>query len=318
MMRFFTVFSVCVMMAAPLWAIGVPNREIPVSTLVGLSDLIILGTVISVEETIPPLDRRSTVYEENLIKGVARVRIDETLRGVAAGTEVSIAYQIVPPWIAPGAPQERPRYNTQRIFLLQRSRQGYSVLAGSGIRTLDARNAVVDAITAIPLDITILTPVGPCYFGQPTAVKVRVRNISEKPITIMQPQLAGFYYTRAIGIAPVFLQGDRPAPPPPVAIANAPVPVPPAGVPPPPVSFALEGNAEQIVTLTVRCAEPQELMLFGADSYLMLPLSLRATVSTMPDRVPGKVIEGPVISHTYASPWVDVLAGYPPPKSDGE
>lgn len=268
-------------------AIGLPLMEVPLSSIIGIRDLIVVGTVVSVKEnSVSPLQPLSANIMDNLIKGVAVLRVHEVIRGKYTAKEISVSYHIVPPWIAPGASQTRPRVEQQELFLLQRTADGYRLHIETGMRPLADRAAVIQVIKAIPLEVTIVTPLKPCYFGRQSEIQVQVRNLTDRVVKYDSPQLAGvFYYTRGMSTP---------------------------GMPLPPMPAKMEIAARGVETIAIPfiCQEPAEMAIFGAESYLLTPISISVSIVVfLSEAEKGELFD--LILQTVKSPWENLYVGYP-------
>jgi hypothetical protein len=172
-------------------------RRLSESDLVGLSDLVILGTLDSLERP-------------GEVSGVAAISVQKTLKGKPV-TSVRVSNLA---WMVAGN-VEKLRLHQTMIFFLQRI-QGdkYAVTIDAlGVRPSENEEKITAAITSFPIEITIMRPTGPFIIGQSTPVTIKMKNIGTAPIGFTAVELRGFYASPEMGngISAIIAYPDPPS-----------------------------------------------------------------------------------------------------------
>jgi len=266
---------------------GAMMVAVPESQLLGSSELVIAGTVVQDAR----VDR-----DGGYLDGKAIIKVDEVLAGTAAGTVT--VWHIKPPFMPPGVViMDHGGFDLEAgrrsIFFLSRYRTDYMLEYGfQGMRDLDQLARIRQALAAFPYQLRMTAPAA-FYFGQETPVTITVVNRGAAPVKVTHLRLDGQFYAPRMGAQFVlniknFEPGELPFP--------ATIPV----------------NGEQTFTIPYTMGMPQSWQLFSPDTYLLTPVTVRATAM-----LEGEGLgEGRQPFSQIASPWADTLTGFAPPKRD--
>jgi len=164
--------------------------------LINLSDLIVVATVTG--------DTRETTGN-GVEVGRATLQVDAVLKGPKLD-KLTITYA-APPKPQPGAVAGNMGAHItltpkdQRLFFLQRNRDGYRVIdiyfgdIPGGVQRVEQAANVAAALKAVTVELSFAGPVGPFYFGQPVPVAVKIKNTGKAAISFGNPTLVGYFFS---------------------------------------------------------------------------------------------------------------------------
>ncbi|MHB9133746.1 MAG: hypothetical protein ACYDBB_22000 [Armatimonadota bacterium] len=303
------------LLTVPGWTmmIAVPEGE-----LVGTSDLIVVATVTKTERL---------AGEQGWLAGVATLKIEQTLKGPRLPSVV-IRYTVVPDMpegvIIMDHGGMELTVGQQQIFFLYREQRGYLITGGiQGVRGVEETQRFQNMVNELGLTVSLVQPVGPLYFGQPTAVGVKIVNKGKVAVQVNHIQLTGFFLSaRMEGGLPITLAA--PLAPPRTGMAGQ-------NQKPEEILPIVQPGAEVIVMVKIVCATPITWRMLDPDSYLQAPAMLRARVQVdrrllvelapatlnapvqaLPAVQNRTLLPIPQFSNTV-SDWVTIMVGYPLP-----
>lgn len=263
--------------------------------LLGTADLIIVGTIKSVT-TLP--------YVPYWQAGQAIVTVEKVLKG-AKVVEVTVRYPL-PPTPPPGmvimdGGGMSLKAGQQQLFFLQRGQEGYQIIGQyQGMRPAADAEKYSEAIRAYPLNIALVGPLGPLYFGVKQTVKVKVTNSGFESIQIDAANLEGFFISSRMGSNLSYnilrqaggpLAGDD-------KLLGTPLPQ------------TVQAGKSLEVLFTISCEAPQDWRLLSPDTYVQTPAAVRVKLFVQHANPTNGDITP---SWSTASSWKTVMVGYAPP-----
>lgn len=265
-------------------------REVTVdNTVIGTSDLIVIGTITDVVVDNPgdltngnPMSSGKGSYNTT-----TSIQVDQILKGGKV-ENINIKYSSFNDYKL-GAKQ-------QKIFLLKRTQGGFTLTAYAGVLAPDQLEKVTKAIKELPLKITSEEAVGPLFFGKEIIVNAKVMNTGATPIELPQYGFSVETYSFSplvkdylpITTQMVLPEGEKPD-------FNK--------------TYTIDAGGERTIKLRITCTMPQSWQLFTKDTYLQMPIALRLTVRSNPAKdANNKPIPGSQCA--AATPWSTVMIGY--------
>ncbi len=261
--------------------------------LVATSDAILVGTVTAGTQPETGGDWP---------RGKAVVRVDRVIKGTLPATVTVI--HTVPP--AGRLIMDHGGFllqaGQQNLFFLVRQAGGFTITGGPmGVKAPEDAARFSTLAGAIPVSVSLRTPVGPFAFGQPAVVTLLVKNRGTEPVQIMHQRLESNFFAPRMGLVSFQVVPDRANGPMALGTLNMETPVSPKVAP----------GQEVTVSVRVSLPQPSSWALFPADSYLQTPLAVRARVFVQPQPLN---VEKPPAGYYLASEWVTTMAGFPLPE----
>lgn len=277
--------------------VDVPPQVVPGPTLVSNSDGIAVGTVTNIQHYLT--QNQWWAYPggsgPNMVQVMqVTVKVNQALLGMDGINTFQLTIPLSP---YPGDPNTTAanalKVGDQDLFGLQQTKDGYNLAAGTlGILGTDKVDEIAKLVKNRPLTITS-TLAGNLYFGKYTTMTLKVKNNSDTAYRVNYGYLNGYYLAKRMENAVLFsvsLDGKL----------NA------GRFPENPVS--IPAHEEREISFFVSTMAPPSMAILGPDSYLMAPISLRATINFSPgDGKPTDI----VTQHITQSPYIIVYAGYP-------
>ena len=187
-----------------------------------------------------------------------------------------------------GGATPMPSVGDRKVFLLQRTRDGFSCILSQGVKSIDTLDAVTKLVQALPLIVKMTAPQMPLYFGQATPVTLTLVNNSDIPLQITSLNLTGFYYAKRMeNYVQNMISMSKDAP---------------QKFPMDPIT--LDANGKQTLTIFVNPLAPPSLALLGPDSFLITVATLHMEARYSDGTTNGQ-------NQVSRSNWIDAMLGFP-------
>ena len=284
---------------------GAPIAPVPpqpavdnTSAVISGSDGIVTGTVTNVQDMLT--ENRYWAYpggrgpsEVHVLQ--VTVRVNKALYGMGDTNTFQLAIPISPYGAGDQstAPAAGLKVGDQRLFCLRQTKDGYDLASTpqQAIMAVDKTDDIAQLIKNRPLTI-IPSFAGNLYFGKFNTLTLKVTNNTDSTCTVTNAFLSGYYLAKrmenviSFSMSPDGKTAGKP-------LAN------PIDVP---------AHEARDITLYVSTQAPPSLALLGADSYLLVPFSARASLTYTQAAAPPT---GGAQMHMLQSPALIGYAGYP-------
>ena len=275
----------CLCLSRPGWSVSDYS-------LIGLSDLIVVGTVAG--NTPCGNQQQVTLNVVRVLKGqpVAQVTfLYHPLPSPALASERAAEnHAAAMPGMLTAAPAPLAG---QWLVFLQRAQGGWAGVAGNdSVQPAERADAFAALVKNFPLQATLNPSIGPLYFNQPFFEGGKVKNVGTVPYMVQTVWLEGYYVSPKFGQVVTIIIDPHP-------LWNASA-----------VLAPVQPGQEQPFQQSVIAQASAGWNGIDPATLFLTPIAVRAVMTASPVVAQDRLAANSLV--TVASPWVNTLVGFPP------